>query len=95
MSQNHFVESSRPPTNAPLQDHIDWYQSRGLHLDSQTETTAKLSEPKQFAWGWAFFWFIFFGVGVFVYLIYYMLKSGKAVHLTVVDGLVEASGANI
>ncbi len=79
----------RPGADKPLQDHIGWYvMEQGYQVVSQTETSAQLVKPKSFSFGWAFLWFLFFGIGLLVYVLYYMMKSDGAIYLYVEDGKV-------
>ena len=71
----------KPAAAAPLQEHIDWYVRQGYLVVSQTEGSAQLVKPKQFSFIWALFWFLWFGVGVLVYLFYYMAKKDRTVYL--------------
>ena len=69
--------TARPKPDEPLQAHIAWYVRGGYRVVSQTDTTAQLVKPKEFSFGWAVFWFLFFGVGVLVYLFYLRGKIGR------------------
>lgn len=42
-------------------------------------------KPKEFAFGWATFWFLMFGVGILVYIFYYMGKKDEMAYLVVGD----------
>ena len=66
-----------------MQAHIDWHIRQGYRVASQTATSAQLVKPKVFSFVWAFFWFLGFGVGILVYLLYYLSKRDKAVYLSV------------
>ena len=82
----------KPSAEAPLQEHIGWYVRQGYRVASQTETTAQLVKPKRFSFVWALGWFLLFGIGLIVYLLYYAAKKDKAIYLTVqADGTVHVS----
>lgn len=76
--------------DAPLQDHIDWYEDQGFQVVSQTDTSAELVRPKQFSIFLALLSFMFFFVGFFLYLIYHAVRRNITVHLMVQsDGTVK------
>ena len=82
----------KPGGDAPLQEHIGWYVRQGYHVVSQTETAAQLVKSKRFSFVWALGWFLLFGIGLIVYLLYYAAKKDKAIYLTVqADGTVHAN----
>ncbi len=58
----------------------------GWEIISRGENEVQMRRPKGFSFGWAFFWFLFFGIGVFIYLIYHWLKSEQLAFLRIVDG---------
>ncbi len=80
----------KPGASKPLQEHINWYVGQGYQITAQTETSAQLVKPKQFSLIWALLWLLVVGVGIFVYLAYYIAKKDKAVYLSVSDGAVRA-----
>ena len=82
----------KPSAEAPLQEHIGWYVRQGYRVVSQTGTAAQLVKPKRFSFVWALGWFLLFGIGLIVYLLYYAAKKDKAIYLTVqADGTVHVS----
>ena len=81
---------SHPKTDAPLQTHIDWYVSQGFRVVSQTDSSAQLVKPKQFSFLWALLWLLALGIGLIVYLLYYIGKHDQTVYLTVVEGVVRS-----
>ena len=84
------VDGRLPMADAPLQDHIDWYEDQGFQVVSQTDTSAELVKPKQFSIFLALLSFVFFFVGFFLYLIYHAVRRNITVHLVVQsDGTVK------
>ena len=81
----------KPGADKPLQEHIGWYVKQGYHVVSQTEASAQLIKPKRFSLVWAFLWFLLAGVGVIVYLVYYLAKNDKTVYLSVSEGVVRTN----
>ena len=75
---------------APLQGHITEYVRKGYVVQSQTETSAQLVKPKVFSFVWSFLWFLLLGVGVLVYIFYYMSKKDQTVYLYMEDGKVKS-----
>lgn len=59
------------------------YVRRGYIVQSRTDTSAQLVKPKKFSFLWAFAWFLCFGVGLLVYLLYYWAKRDHTVYLSV------------
>jgi len=59
------------------------YSRRGFRIVSRTDTTAQLSKPKEFNVLWATLWFLVFGIGVLIYIFYYMAKTDEIVYLEV------------
>ena len=80
----------RPKDTAPLQAHISWYVREGYVVQSQTETSAQLVKPKSFSAGWAIFWFLIFGIGLIIYILYYMSLKDLTVYLSVEGGKVRS-----
>ncbi len=69
-----------------LRGEIDRRVRQGYRVVSETETSAQLIKPKVFSFVWAFVWFLFLGVGVLVYIFYYMAKKDQTVYLRVTEG---------
>ena len=69
--------------SAILDREITKYIKRGFRVTARTDTTAQLIKPKKFSFLWAFLWLLCFGVGVFVYLIYYWSKRDETAYLEV------------
>jgi len=66
-----------------LEREIAKYVSQGYFLVSRTEITAQLVRQKQFNFGWALLWFLVFGVGLLVYILYYLGKQDKRVYIEI------------
>ena len=75
--------SPEPPI---LQEEINRLVHKGYRVVSQTERSAQLVKPKKFSFWWALIWFLVFGVGLVVYLIYYAGKKDQQVYLTIDAG---------
>ena len=59
------------------------YLQAGYFVQHRTPTTAQLFMPKHFSFLWALLWFLVFGIGIIVYLIYYAAKKDLGVYLEV------------
>ncbi len=46
-------------------------------------SVAQLVKPKKFSFLWAILWFLLFGVGLVVYLLYYAGKKDQTVYLEI------------
>jgi hypothetical protein len=74
----------------PLRQEIDRLVGDGYMVVSETETSAQLLKKKQFAVGWAIFWFLMLGFGLLLYIIYYLSKKDSTVYLMVAgDGTIQ------
>jgi uncharacterized protein YuzE len=65
---------------AILQNEINSYIKKGFRVISQTDTTAQLLNPKKFSLLWAVLWFLLFGVGILIYLFYYLAKRDEQIY---------------
>lgn len=68
-----------------LEEEVGEYMRDGFLLRTRTATTAQLVKQKQFSFIWALLWFLVFGVGLIVYLIYYAAKRDEGRYVEV-DG---------
>jgi hypothetical protein len=66
-----------------LEEEITQYMSDGFFVRQRTATTAQLVRPKRFSFVWALLWFLVFGVGIIVYLIYYAAKQDEGRYVEV------------
>lgn len=66
-----------------LDRQVKRYIKRGFRVVSRTDTTAQLVQPKKFSFLWALLWFLAFGVGLIVYLLYYAGKKEQTVYLEI------------
>jgi hypothetical protein len=79
---------STPPISeversAILNAEIVRYVRLGFRVVHQTPTSAQLCAPKRFAFEWAFLWFLLGGVGILVYVSWYMAQPDTTVSLSV------------
>ena len=66
-----------------LEQSIEHYVSQGYRVVSRTEKSAQLVRPKEFSFFAALLWFLVFGVGLMIYILYYLAKSDNMVYLRV------------
>lgn len=66
-----------------LQREIAAYLGRGFIVQSQTDTTAQLIKRKKFSFLWALLWTLAFGIGLIIYIFWYMAKRDQSVYLSV------------
>jgi len=59
------------------------YVRIGYEVRSRTQTTVQLVKPKEFSSIWALAWFLLFGIGVIVYLLYYWGGRDQTLYLEV------------
>ena len=75
-----------------LEEEIAQYMSEGFFVRQRTVYTAQLVRPKKFSFIWALLWFLLFGIGIIVYLIYYAAKQDEGRYVEVDDyGAVKAT----
>lgn len=75
--------SPRRDPSMALDETIAQYTLEGWRVTYATETSAQLVRPKTFSFVAALLWFLLLGVGVFVYLAYYLAKRDDQVFLAV------------
>ena len=59
------------------------YARIGYEVRSRTQTTVQLVKPKKFSFFWALVWFLLFGIGLIVYLIFYWSERDQTIYLEV------------
>jgi hypothetical protein len=58
---------------AQMEEEIARLTRRGYVIVSRAETSAQLKRPKHFSVWWALFWFLIGGVGLPLYIVWYLL----------------------
>ncbi len=66
-----------------LEKQISILSQRGYRVTSRTDTTATLVKPKEFSFIWALLWFLVFGIGILIYIFYYMSKKDHVIYLNI------------
>ena len=66
-----------------LDEEVGEYVRDGFFVRQRTPTSAQLVRPKQFSFIRAFLWFLVFGIGIVVYLIYYAAKQDEGRYVEV------------
>ena len=59
------------------------YVRMGYEVRSRTQTTVQLVKPKKFSFFWALVWFLLFGIGLIVYLLFYWSERDQTIYLEV------------
>lgn len=72
----------------PLEQEIQRYVGAGYRMVARGETSAQMVRPKNFNLTAAMLWLMVFGIGVLVYLAYYLSKADETVYLSVTGGVV-------
>lgn len=57
------------------------YTSNGFLIVSRSENNMQFMRKKEFSFLWALLWFLVFGVGLIVYLLYYFSKNDEIVNI--------------
>lgn len=92
--QNPFQPSPQPAAQAPtldkrsiLDQEILKYAQKGYVLQTQTDSSAQLKQPKEFSWGWFIVITILSGITLFwIYPLYFLVaKKDKNLYLQVDD----------
>jgi uncharacterized membrane protein len=68
---------------AILNKEIARYTKKGFRIIDQTPTSAQLAKPRTFSCLFATLWFLLFGVGLLIYLFWYLAKKDTIVFITV------------
>ena len=75
-----------------LEEEIAQYIHDDFFVRHRSATTAQLVRPKKFSFIWALLWFLVFGIGIVVYLIYYAAKQDEGRYVEVDEyGAVKAT----
>ena len=69
-----------------LQAEVTRRTSMGWILVSRDDNGAQMRKPKSFSFGWALAWFLMLGIGLLVYLFYYMAKKDELVYIQAING---------
>jgi hypothetical protein len=69
--------------SAILEAEVMKYARMGYEVRARTQTTAQLVKPKKFSFIWALVWFLLFGIGLIIYLLYYWGKREQRIYLEV------------
>lgn len=64
---------------------IDNYADAGFMIVYRDDRSAQLRRPKSFSFIFAFLWLLVFGVGILVYVLYYLAKHDEVIYLTLDD----------
>lgn len=55
---------------------------KGFVVTQSTESSVQMTRPKKFSAFWALAWFLLFGVGLAIYIIYYVSKNDDTAYIT-------------
>lgn len=66
--------------------------AQGWHIVARGANDAQLRKPKRFSFVWAFLWFLVFGIGLLVYLLWHWAKRDALLYLRVEDGRLVVTG---
>jgi hypothetical protein len=66
-----------------LQQDINIWLQRGFYVIHKDDFSATLRKPKEFSFVFALFWFLFFGIGLIIYILYYISKKDTIKTITV------------
>lgn len=57
------------------------YTSNGFLIVSRSENNMQFMRKKEFSFLWALLWFLVFGIGLIVYLLYYFSKNDEIINI--------------
>lgn len=75
--EKYFIQSvlnSVSSNNHKLDKLVEHFALAGYQVIHRTENQVQLLKKKTFSFVWAFLWLLIFGVGLIVYIIYYLSK---------------------
>lgn len=87
MSLNENVERIKKNSALSVSEKLDkisiLYTNEGYTIGSKTENQLQMIKKKTFSFLWAFLWLLLFGVGLIVYLLYYLSKNDEVYTITI------------
>jgi len=60
-----------------IEERLAYYNRNGWTVHNESDERIYLIRKKEFSFFWGLLWFLFFGIGFIVYLIYYFSKSDE------------------
>jgi len=69
--------------SAILNREIARYTRKGFRVVSQTPTTAQLAKPRKFSCLFATLWFLLLGIGLLVYIFWYLAKKDTIIFIEI------------
>ncbi len=86
MSLDSEVEEIRKSDNLSVTERLDkismLYVSENYTIGSKTENQLQMIRKKTFSFLWSFLWFLIFGFGLIIYVLYYLSKKDKIYTIT-------------
>lgn len=61
----------------------DLYIKEGYEQELRTERELKMIKRKKFSFLWSVLWFLFFGIGLLIYIFYYMSKKDEIIYIRI------------
>lgn len=61
----------------------DLYIKEGYEQELRTERELKMIRRKKFSFLWSVLWFFFFGIGLLIYIFYYMSKKDEIIYIRI------------
>lgn len=75
-----------------LSAEIERRTARGWELVQRQALEAQMRRPKRFSFFWALVWFLLFGVGIIVYLLWHWAKRDELIFLRIENGELRVTG---
>ncbi len=88
---NEGSEGAGAVRGGSLNDYVAQLAREGYVVITRSADTAQLTRKKRFSVFWAIMWFLFFGIGVLAYLIYYAGKRDDTAYLAEQGGYVSGT----
>ena len=81
----------KPDAAAPIEEHLDYWQSKKYHVIEQTDSSAQLVKSRVGGIDWRIIEIVVLVIGVVIYLLFFMGKKADLIDLSVVEGEVQTN----
>lgn len=80
-----IIDDSKLSNKKRLDVVTELYMKEGFIVNLRTDNQLQLIRKKQFSFLWALFWFLIFGIGILIYIFYFISKKDEQINITLPD----------